>query len=165
MTELNWKLMAPLGQVTETISKVRDKKSSVKGLHDITSADLEAIRLELDEETEIGAQCFDVGTYFNSYARNIILGAVPSGSLKSDQEAFTESVLLLAFVRDFKAIFDSTNAILAHRGQEEFVDLSDTLQYKLLITCGTFLKVNKQQQPPQESNWIKETRSVKLDSE
>ena len=43
---------------------------------------------------------------------------------------------------NFAGLFDSTNAVLAHEG-EEACDLRDTLQYKLLILCGTLVKVNK----------------------
>ena len=133
------------------------------GLQDITSAELEAMRRDFDRETENRVSQFTVGPYFNGYARNIIFGAVPSGSYKCEKDGFCDSLLLLAFVRDFAAIFDSTNAIIAHRGQEA-VDLTQTLQYKLLIVCGTFLKLKNQHEELRETNWIKETRSVKLDA-
>ena len=41
-------------------------------------------------------------------------------------------------------------------------DLRQTLQYKLLITCGTFVKVNKKTK--QQVVWVEETRSVQLNS-
>ena len=50
--------------------------------------------------------------------------------------------MLLVFVQDFDAIFDSTNAVLDHEGVGP-ADLRHTLQYKLLITCGSLVKVNQ----------------------
>ena len=51
--KLNWKLMAPLGEVQEKVSKVKEFKSKVKSVKDISDSDLELIRLEFDEEAEI----------------------------------------------------------------------------------------------------------------
>ena len=71
-------------------------------------------------------------------------------------------ILFLAFVENFTAIFDSTNAYLAHQGDGP-VDLRDTLQYKMLIMCGQFVKVNKRTR--QQVVWVEESRSVMLTDE
>ena len=47
---LNWKLMAPLGEVEEKVTKVQQFKQNVKSLSDIKDSDLECITLEFDEE-------------------------------------------------------------------------------------------------------------------
>jgi len=67
--------------------------------------------------------------------------------------------LLVAFVNGFEGIFDSTNAVLDHQ-QDGACDLRNTLQYKMLITCGTFVKVNKKTK--QQVVWVEETRSIEL---
>ena len=77
--ELNWRMMAPLGEISEKVNKVKEFKQQVKGVQDIKDSDLDLIRLEFDEEQQIMPAFFDVGPYFNSYAQNIIKGIVPSG--------------------------------------------------------------------------------------
>ena len=161
-TPLNWRHMAPLGEVSEKINKVREFKPTVKNLSEIKNSDLALIRLEFDEEAQIMPQLFDVGPHFNDYAQNIIKGVIPAAQYKREEQDFSHSILLLVFVEDFAAIFDSTNAILAHEGQGA-VDLTQTLQYKLLITCGTFVKVNKKTKS--QVVWVEETRSVMLNAE
>ena len=51
-------------------------------------------------------------------------------------------MLLVAFFQDFADLFDSTNAVQEYLGDAK-CDLRRTMQFKLLITCGTFVKVNK----------------------
>ena len=51
-------------------------------------------------------------------------------------------MLLVAFFEDFADMFDSTNAVLDYHSDGK-CDLRRTMQYKILITCGTFVKVNK----------------------
>ena len=55
---------------------------------------------------------------------------------------YGDSVMLIAFVADFDALFDSTTAVLDHENPGP-ADLKNTLQYKLLITCGNLLRVSK----------------------
>lgn len=55
---------------------------------------------------------------------------------------YNDTILLVVFVQNFNAIFDSSDAVLDHEGAGP-VDLRNTMQYKLLITCGTLLKFNK----------------------
>ena len=69
------------------------------------------------------------------------------------------SILLLAYVPDFAGLFDLTNAMLEYQGDEP-CDLRDTLQYKMLILCGTFVKVNKKTKT--QVVWVEDTRSVLL---
>mmetsp|Transcript_26898 Transcript_26898/g.35974 ORF Transcript_26898/g.35974 Transcript_26898/m.35974 type:complete len:84 (-) Transcript_26898:394-645(-) len=73
---------------------------------------------------------------------------------------YANTVLLVAFVANFDALFDSTNAVLDHDGAGP-ADLRNTLQYKLLITCGSFVKVNKKLK--NQMVWVEETRSLQLD--
>ena len=77
--ELNWRMMAPLGEISEKVNKVKEFKQQVKGVQDIKDSDLDLIRLEFDEEQMIMPAFFDVGPYFNGYAQNIIKGIIPSG--------------------------------------------------------------------------------------
>eukprot|EP00354_Favella_ehrenbergii_P012615 CAMPEP_0170457418 /NCGR_PEP_ID=MMETSP0123-20130129/4713_1 /TAXON_ID=182087 /ORGANISM="Favella ehrenbergii, Strain Fehren 1" /LENGTH=113 /DNA_ID=CAMNT_0010721197 /DNA_START=694 /DNA_END=1035 /DNA_ORIENTATION=+ len=65
---LNWRQIAPLGEVSEKVAKVREFKASVRGPNDIRDSDLELIRLEFDEEMMNMPTLFDVGPYFNGYA-------------------------------------------------------------------------------------------------
>ncbi len=108
------------------------------------------------------AAFFDVGPYFNTNAHNIIKGVIPSAQFKRVEYPHTHSIMLLAFVSDFAAIYDSTNAVIAHGGESP-VDLSQTLQYKLLITCGNQMKVNKISDS--QVTWVEETRSVMLEED
>ena len=141
------------------MNKVREFKQDLKSAAEIKDSDLECITLEFDEEAMIMASLFDVGSYFNEYSQNIIKGVIPSAQFKRVQQDFSQTVLLVAFVPNFEAIFDSTNAVQAHNG-EGAVDLRHTLQYKLLITCGTLIKVNKKTKT--QVVWVEETRSVML---
>jgi len=75
---------------------------------------------------------------------------------------YNDNLLLVVFVNDFDAIFDSTNAMMDHEGPGP-ADLTNTLQYKLLITCGSFIKVNKMLK--NQMVWVEETRSVQIDAE
>ena len=68
--------------------------------------------------------------------------------------------LLVAFVDGNDGLFDSTRAMMEHDSSMP-CDLSSTLQYKLLITCGTFVKTNKKTK--KQVVWVEETRSVELD--
>ena len=79
---LNWKMMAPLGEVEEKVTKVQQFKQNVKSLTDISKSDLECITLEFDEEYEIMSGLFDVGPYFNAYSQNMIKGVIPSAQFK-----------------------------------------------------------------------------------
>ena len=115
--------------------------------------------LEFDEEQEIMPGLFDVGAYFNQYSQNIIKGVVPSAQFKQVEQSYKNVVLLVAFAKDFDDLFDSSDKILTYDG-DGVCDLKDTLQYKLLITCGTLVKVNKKTR--QQVAWIQETRSVLL---
>ena len=85
---------------------------------------------------------FDVGPYFNAYAQNIIKGVVPAAQFKRTPMEYANTVMLIAFVADFDALFDSTTAVLDHETHGP-ADLRNTLQYKLLITCGNLVNVNK----------------------
>ena len=58
-------------------------------------------------------------------------------------------------MKDFAAVFDSTNA--RRQGQ---TDLSGTLQFKLLITCGNFLSANLGKH--KQLTWVEETRSTEV---
>ena len=128
-------------------------------MKDITETDLDCITLEFNEEYEIMSGLFDVGPYFNMYSQNIIKGVIPSAQFKNREQNYRHTILLTAFVPDFAGIFDSTNAILDHE-EENAVDLRGTIQYKLLIICGTFVKVNKKTR--EQVVWVEETRSVLL---
>ena len=75
---LNWKMMAPLGEVEEKVSKVQQFKQNVRSMADIKDSDLELITLEFDEDYAIGSGLFDVGPYFNAYSQNMIKGVIPS---------------------------------------------------------------------------------------
>lgn len=159
-SNLNWKLIAPLGEVTEKMEKVQAFKGAdaVKSLYDIEEADLESITLEFDEEE---TNCFfDVGPYFNDYARNMIKGVVPCAQFKGQTQDYMHTCLLVAFVEGNDGLFDSTRAMMEHDSSMP-CDLSSTLQYKLLITCGTFVKTNKKTK--KQVVWVEETRSVELD--
>lgn len=152
-----------LGEINEKVSKVREFKGDrIKSVRDITESDLQCITLEFDEEYEIMSGLFDVGPYFNMYSQNIIKGVIPSAQFKSTQQNYRHTILLLAFVPDFAGIFDSTNVIAEH-DEEGAIDLKNTLQYKLLIICGTFIKVNKKTR--EQVVWVEETRSVQLQQE
>ena len=142
--KLTWRLIPFLGEIYEKISKVQEFKGvdRVKNMADITDSDLECITLEFNEEYEIFSGLFDVGPYFNMYSQNIIKGVVPSAQFKGTTQDYRHAIFLTVFVPDFAGIFDSTNVILNHE-EDSAVDLMDTLQYKLLIICGTFVKVNK----------------------
>ena len=59
---------------------------------------------------------FDVGPYFNANAGNIIKGVIPSAQFKRKSVDYNDTLMLLVFVQDFDAIFDSTNAVLDHEG-------------------------------------------------
>ena len=125
-TALNWKMMAPLGEINEKVSKIKEFKSSVMGVQDIKDSDLDLIRLEFDEEQMIMPALFDVGPYFNAYAQNIIKGVVPSAQFKRTPMEYSNNVLLVAFVADFDALFDSTTAVLDHQTHGP-ADLRSTL--------------------------------------
>ena len=159
---LVWDLVQPLGEVDEIFTKISQFKDNIRGFQDIEQDDIDQIQIEFNEEESIMPHLFDVGPYFNTYASNIIKGVVPSAQFKRKKMDYKDSLLLVAFVRDFDAIFDSTNAVLDHEGIGP-VDLRNTLQYKLLITCGSFIKVNKRLK--QQKVWIEDTRSVILDAD
>lgn len=76
--KLNWKIIAPLGEIHEKVSKVKAFKDRVKSIKDITESDLECITMEFNEDYEIMSGLFDVGPYFNMFSQNIIKGVVPS---------------------------------------------------------------------------------------
>ena len=61
----------------------------------------------------------------------------------------SKSLLLVAFVANFEDIFDSTIAFEEFKGELDICDLSRTLQFKMLITCGNFIhtKVRSKQNP------------------
>ena len=65
---LDWKIIPPLGEINEKVTKVKEFKDRVKNVNDITDSDLECITLEFNEEREIMSGLFDVGTYFNSFS-------------------------------------------------------------------------------------------------
>ena len=117
------------------------------------------ITLEFNEEYEVMSGLFDVGPYFNMYSQNIIKGVVPSAQFKQKVVTYRHKVLLVAFVTDFAGIFDSTNTY-NHSEDGGVCNLTKTLQYKLLITCGTFVKVNKKTKT--QVVWVEDTRSVAL---
>ena len=105
---------------------------------------------------------FDVGPYFNVFSQNIIKGVIPSAQFKGATiQQHRHSLLLVAFFQDFADMFDSTNAVWGYLGEQK-CDLRRTMQYKLLITCGTFIRVNKKTK--QQVVWVEETRSVQLNS-
>lgn len=81
-SNLNWRLIPPLGEIYEKITKVKEIKPSVRGIQDITETDLDEVELQFDEEFEIMSGLFDVGPYFNVYSQNIIKGVIPSAQFK-----------------------------------------------------------------------------------
>ena len=111
------------------------------------------------------AGLFDIGPYFNIYSENIIKGVIPSAQFKRQEQTYKDVCLLVVFVNGFEGIFDSTDAVLEHNQLEgeDPCDLRNTLQYKLLTICGTFVKVNKKTQT--QVVWVEETRSVELSAE
>ena len=74
------------------------------------------------------------------------------------QQIFKHSFFILCFVQDFDACFDS---VMAEEQGE--TDLSETIMYKLMTVCGTFLKANEGK--PKQVCWVEQTRSVELTAE
>lgn len=69
-----------------------------------------------------------------------MLKTVPPTRQFSDQgskQVYKFSFFILCFVSDFESIFDSATARAAGE-----TDLSNTLLYKLLTVCGSFLSNN-----------------------
>lgn len=75
---LNWTMIKPLGEVNEMVSKVKEFNPAIKGVQDITDSDLSQIHLEFDQERQAMPDLFDVGSYFNTNAGDIIKGVIPS---------------------------------------------------------------------------------------
>ena len=89
---------------------------------------------------------YNLGTYFNQFAPRMIMGVPPTKQFLDVYDMSPhENLLLLAFMPNFNAISDSITILEANRFQEHLgdPDLSQTLQYKLLTICGSFLRSNK----------------------
>lgn len=84
-----------------------------------------------------------------------MLRTVPPTRQFADNQIFKHSLFLLCFVQDFEQLFDS---VLAEEAGQ--TDLSDTLLYKLMTICGSFLKTNEGK--PKQVCWVEQTRSVAL---
>ena len=57
---------------------------------------------------------------------------------------YRQNLLLVFFVEDFNAIFDSTN-VIEHikKGSTACSDLTRTMLYKVLGMCSNMVKINK----------------------
>ena len=100
---------------------------------------------------------FELGPHFDQFKVNM-LKTVPPTRQFSDQgskQVYKHSFFILCFVADFDAIFDSVTALKA--GQ---TDLSNTLLYKLLTVCGTYLSNNHGKK--KQVCWVEQTRSVQV---
>ena len=65
--------------------------------------------MEYSEEGAARALSFQLGKYFNKFAPKIMKGALPSKQFWIDQSlSFAHNVFLVAFVKNFNCIFDST---------------------------------------------------------
>ena len=77
---IQWNFIPPLEWAEEAFAQVkvhRGKYSELNGLHEITRADLEAVVLRYDEEETAHVDRFDLGSYFNQFAHNIMKGGLP----------------------------------------------------------------------------------------
>lgn len=160
---LVWDFVPPLGWALEVFGKVRANKGfdKVRGLHQVTREDLSAVTIEFNEEDAIMTDKFNIGQYFNQYASKMIPGPLPTGQFKdlTEKPAYKQAVLLLAFVRDEADLHDSSLAF-DEQSYQGVVDLTDTLQYKLLVVAGQLVKVNKKLK--KQMVWVEDTRSVML---
>ena len=87
-----------------------------------------------------------------------MLKTVPPTRQFSDQgskQVYKHSFFILCFAESFEAIFDSETAL-----EEGQTDLSNTIFYKLLTTCGFFLSNNAGKK--KQVGWIEQTRSVQI---
>ena len=72
--------------------------------------------MDYDEDLATQANLFTVGEYFDTFAPKIIKGPIPSMMYDHNQDmdfnstltSYRHQILLVAFVKDFDAIFDST---------------------------------------------------------
>ena len=77
---------------------------------------------------------FDLGDYFNQFSLKIMKGVIPSKHFIGQESAYgtyNHEVFLCAFVPNFNALFDSTNALSSVNAtinvEEPRDDLSNTL--------------------------------------
>ena len=85
-----------------------------------------------------------------------MLKTVPPTRQFSDQgskQVYKYSFFILCFVGNFEEMFDSVVALAAGE-----TDLSNTILYKLLTTCGTYLANNHGKK--KQVCWVEQTRSV-----
>ena len=112
--ELQWNFIPPLEWAEEAFTKCKAFQGvgKVTGLHHITREDLASIILNYDEDKTVRADLFNLGTYFNQYGPQIMTGVLPTKQFTNDPAmTYRQNLLLVIFVQDFNAIFDSTNVI------------------------------------------------------
>ena len=80
---------------------------------------------------------FDLGDHFNKSIQNMLKIVPPTKQFSGKKQIFKHSVFFLCFVHDFESMYDSEIAF--RQGQ---TDLSQTIFYKLLTMCGSFLSFN-----------------------
>ena len=98
-----------------------------------------------------------MGTYFSKHVQKIVRGVPPIkqfSHLSKDKAGFKFSGILIVFIKDFSAIYDSING--SGSAQEN-------LLYKLLTICGNVLHFNKGKN--KQVTWVEETRSTDITGE
>lgn len=92
-------------------------------------------------------------------------GVLPTKQFMNDDNmTYRQNLLLVFFVNDFDALYDSANVINRSKktGQTSY-DLRQTMQYKVLAMCSNLIKINKKTK--KQVAWIEETRSIELEQE
>lgn len=114
-------------------------------VNQLKGIDLAEIELEFAEPS----LQLDLGPYFSKFAANMLRG-VPPSKVGKDRESFAFSALLVVFVKDLDAMYDSLAA--------SDVELKKTSFFKVMTLLGTFVARWKHV-------WIEETRSVAVQQE
>lgn len=84
--------------------------------------------------------------------------------MNDDNMTYRQNMLLVFFVNDFNALYDSVNVINRSKNTNRASsDLSQTMQYKVLALCSNLIKINKKTK--KQVAWIEETRSIELEPE
>jgi len=121
-----WNFVQPLGWAQEAFHKVKAVQSSITGLHQITRELLAAVEeIKYNDDAMARSDRFTIGPYFDQFSPRMTKGVIPSKQFFYDDTMhFRDTVLLVAFVKDFSSLFESTNAMSV--SSDNLTDLNNT---------------------------------------